>query len=59
MGLLKQAWQASVSWTPLDERWYQSDLGGVSASGIAISAEGILRCGTVLAAVRFLSDAWG
>lgn len=59
MGLLRQAVRASVSWGPLDERWYSSDLGGVSSGGIVISAEGILRCGTVLAAVRFLADAWG
>lgn len=64
MGLISAAWnpepRANVSWQPLDDRWYTNDLGfaGESATPFALSAESVLRCGTVLAAVRFLADAW-
>lgn len=62
MGLIASVWnpepRASVTWTPLDERWYSDDLGfgeGPAAS-FTLGAESILRCGTVLAAVRFRGD---
>jgi HK97 family phage portal protein len=62
MGLFADVWnpapRASVGWEPLDDRWYTNDL-GFSASGdaaVALTADGILRCGTVLAAVRFRGD---
>ncbi len=67
MGLIASVWnprpQASVSWNPLDDRWYTNDLGFTegpdgSPTAFIISAESVLRCGTVLAAVRFLADAW-
>lgn len=64
MGLIANAWnpepRASVSWTPLDDRWYAANLGFDAESGeaVALSADSILRCGTVLAAVRFLADAF-
>lgn len=64
MGLLASVWnpepQANVTWSPLDDRWYTSDLGfsETQALGFTLSAESVLRCGTVLAAVRFLADAW-
>ncbi len=50
--------RADVTWSPLDDRWYTSGLGLQTDAGITLSAESILRCGTVLAAVRFLADAW-
>lgn len=49
--------RASVSWSVLDDRWYQ-DLGLRSDAGLALNADTIFRCGVVLAAVRFLADAW-
>ena len=59
MGLLAHALRprAETSWGPLDERWYQN-LGSVTEAGVLLDAESVLRCGTVLAAVRFLADAW-
>src|SRR5574340_481806 len=60
MGLLSSAWnpqpRADVSWTPLDDRWYTPGLGLTTTSGLTLSAETILHCGTVLAAVRFRGD---
>jgi HK97 family phage portal protein len=45
-----------------DDFWYTRDLSGYvtanGSSGLALSAESILRCGTVLAAVRFRGDSW-
>jgi HK97 family phage portal protein len=62
MGILSAVWnpepRADVTWSPLDDRWYTSGLGLQTDAGITLSAESILRCGTVLAAVRFLADAW-
>jgi HK97 family phage portal protein len=68
MGLFAAVWnpepRASVTWGPLDDRWYTDDLGfafdrdSAIGSGLVLSAESILRCGTVLAGVRFLADAW-
>lgn len=60
--LLSSVWptepRADVTWSPLDERWYSSDLGITSEAGVAVGAETIFRCGTVLAAIRFLADAY-
>ena len=62
MGILSEVWnpqpRADVTWSPLDDRWYTSGLGLETDTGITLSAESILRCGTVLAAVRFLADSW-
>lgn len=46
------------SWSADDDRWYMNNLGLASDAGVRLSAESILNCGAVLAAVRFLSDAW-
>lgn len=60
--LLSSVWptepRADVTWGPLDERWYTPDLGLPGDSGFAIGADTLFRCGTVLAAVRFLADAY-
>lgn len=48
-------------WPASDDRWYYADLASaISAAGgaLAIDADTMLRCGTVLAAVRFLADSW-
>ena len=62
MGLLATALnpepRAQVNWSPLDDRWCSSDLVGDDGAAFALSGESVLRCGTVLAAVRFLADAW-
>jgi HK97 family phage portal protein len=65
MALLAQMWpssspRADVSWSPLDDRWYTSDLAGMTAgndTGLYLTAETIFRCSTVLAAVRFKAQA--
>lgn len=46
---------------PLNQFWYQDASGYLvetGISGIAISAETMLNCGTVLAAVRFRGNSW-
>jgi HK97 family phage portal protein len=62
MGILSSVWQpaprADVTWQPLDDRWYAPGMALYSDGPIVISAESILRCGPVLAAVRFRGDAW-
>lgn len=66
MGLLAQAFnpRPRANWAATDERWYVRDISGyvmeaaAAASGVALSADTILRCGTVLAAVRFRGDSW-
>ncbi len=69
MGLLVEAFhprpRAADRWAPppqTDGFWYTSDPAGYIAetvgTGIALSAETILRCSTVLAAVRFRGDSW-
>lgn len=66
MGLLAEAFnprpQASSSPPPAtSDFWYQDPGSGfavASGSGVALSAEAILNCGTVLAAVRFRGDSW-
>lgn len=63
--LLAQIWpssapSASATWSPLDDRWYSSDLTGMVAgndTGMFLSAETIFRCSTVLAAIRFKAQA--
>lgn len=51
-----------ASWPITDERWYTRDLSGyvieTGGSGVPVSADSIMRCGTVLAAVRFRGDSW-
>lgn len=60
MGILSAAWhpqpRADVTWSPLDDRWYTPALGLEADAGVILSADSILRCGTVLAAVRFRGD---
>lgn len=64
MGLLAAAFnpRPKATWAPDDDRWYAKDLSGWvqerGEGGIPLSAESILRCGTVLAAVRFRGDSW-
>ena len=67
MGLLAEAFnprpQASSSPPPAtSDFWYQDPQTGFTvesgSAGIALSAETILNCGTVLAAVRFRGDSW-
>lgn len=60
MGLLANALAPNErkDWAPWDDRWYSSDLGS-RTDPFVLSAESILKCGTVLAAVRFLADSWG
>jgi HK97 family phage portal protein len=65
MGMLTESFapraQASAGAGPIDEFWYR-DISGYLAetgsSGIGLSAETILNCSTVLAAVRFRGDSW-
>lgn len=64
--ILRSAWRpgvetrADVTWSPIDDRWYQNltSLANSGGSGIPISPETIFNCGTVLAAVRFLANSW-
>lgn len=66
MGILAEAWNprpraASQSPDALNSFWYARDPSGYvyeSSLGIALSAETMLRCGTVLAAVGFRGDSW-
>lgn len=59
MGFLSgRSMRADASWSPLDDRWYGS-LGFQSDAGIAVSAQTILNCGAVLAAVRFKAQSFG
>ena len=65
MSILSEALQPrarAAGWSDVDERWYVRDISGyvaaASGSGIAVTAETMLRCGTVLAAVRFRGDSW-
>lgn len=54
--------QASVEWTtfdPLSPFWYQDRPGVQTDAGVFVGPETITRCGTVLAALRFLGDAVG
>ena len=51
-----------ASWGITDDRWYVRDISGYvmesGAAGVSVTADSILRCGTVLAAVRFRGDSW-
>lgn len=47
--------RAEVTWSPLDDRWYRSDLGLSTDGGGYFGPETMFRCSTVLAAVRFLA----
>ena len=67
MGILAEAWNprlraASQSPDALNEFWYTPDPSGYilesGMSGVTLSADTLLRCGTVLAAVRFRGDSW-
>lgn len=60
MGLLAAALRAQGSGTrgPADDFWYSDPWESPLDSPIAVTAESVFRCGTVLAAVRFLADAW-
>lgn len=66
MGLLAEAFnptpRASTP-SPVSDFWYRDPQTGFmverdGSSGISLSAETILNCGTVLAAVRFRGDSW-
>lgn len=51
--------RSDVTWTPLDDRWYTDDLGlGFSMDPLWIGPDTIYLCDVVLAAVRFLADAY-
>lgn len=58
--LLSQALnpRAEATWSPLDDRWYTSDITTMGDAGVAVSGETILRCSTVLAAVRWKAEAF-
>jgi HK97 family phage portal protein len=62
MGILSAAWnptpRADVTWSPLDDRLYSPGLSLQSDGAVVLSADSILRCGPVLAAVRFRGDSW-
>lgn len=55
-----EQWSPSASAT--NDGWYVRDISGYVAesggSGIALSPQTVLNCGTVLAAVRFRGDSW-
>jgi HK97 family phage portal protein len=58
--VLRSEPRADVTWSPLDDRWYSSDLTGMVSgndTGIYLTADTIFRCSTVLAAVRFKAQA--
>jgi HK97 family phage portal protein len=60
MSLLTAAFQArprAEGWSVTDDRWYTRDLSGF-IGGVAVSAETMMRCSTVFAAVRFKAAAW-
>jgi HK97 family phage portal protein len=44
------------AWSPMDDRWYTNDLGTMVGGGVGVSAETMLNCGVVLAAVRFRAN---
>lgn len=64
MSLLTEAFNPKprASWPVTDDHWYVRDISGyvmeAGGSGVALSADSILRCGTVLAAVRFRANSW-
>lgn len=60
MGILGAALAGlrAAAWDPMDDRWYQNDLGGISSAGVVVSPETLFNCGVVLAAVRFRADIW-
>lgn len=68
MGLLSEVFNprpAANGWSPSSppthDGWYVRDISGYvaeAAGGVSISAESIMRCSTVLAAVRFRGDSW-
>jgi HK97 family phage portal protein len=70
MGIIAEAFnprpsaeQWSPSASPINEGWYAKDIAGymyeaTSGSGLHLTADTILNCGTVLAAVRFRGDSW-
>lgn len=69
MGILAEAWnpraQANVpayGSDPLNSFWYTRDPSGflleTAPGGITLSADTILKCGTVFAAVGFRGDSW-
>lgn len=64
MGLLTEAFNPTprASWSVMDERWYVRDISGYvmesGSAGVSLSADTILRCSTVLAAVRFRGESW-
>jgi len=41
----------------MDDRWYTPDLGIQTEAGVTLTAETVLRCAAVLAAVRFKAEA--
>ena len=51
---------SGTSLPPWNDFWYAKDPSGFvfEAGAVALSPETILRCGTVLAALRFLGDSW-
>jgi HK97 family phage portal protein len=54
--------RASTSYGPTHDFWYTRDPSGylleAGGAGLAIGPDTIMRCGTVLAAVRFRGDSW-
>lgn len=65
MGLLAEAWNPrprvqATSPDALHNFWYTTDPSGfvLEAGSVAMTAETLLRCGTVLAAVGFRGDSW-
>src|SRR5687768_10917202 len=52
--------QASVEWTPLDDRWYMSiGASTPSIAGPVVSPEAAMRVTTVYACVRILAETMG
>jgi HK97 family phage portal protein len=58
--LLSQALNIRADgWGPMDDRWYVSHPDLVSAGSVAVTVDTMMRCSTVLAALRFLTNSFG
>lgn len=62
MGLLADivsgftGYRADVTFSDLDDRWYQPELGGIPPGGLAVTDQTLFLCGVVLAALRWRAD---
>lgn len=48
----------TVGWDQFDERWFMDNLGGAGSGPVVVTPQTIFYCDVVLAAVRFLADAF-